>query len=224
MRTLLHRTTTLGLTTLLLVTALALPALAHTTVRPDTAVPGAYAVYTVRVPNESDTASTERIEVQMPDGLEASRYEPQPGWDIRIADGVMVIEGGTIAPGQFMDFRFQAQNPEEPTELRFNAIQTSDDGEVAEWIGEEDSDSPASFVEIAGEAPEGAGDPSEAATSDAAAAEPATDGAYAVPVSATTSGGDGGTGVGIAGLVAGLAGLAAGGVALARTRRSTRTA
>lgn len=227
MRTLLHRTTTLGLTTLLLLGALALPALAHTTVRPDSAVPGAYAVYTVRVPNESDEASTESIEVQMPEGFEATRYEPQPGWEISITDGVMLIEGGAIAPGEFMDFRFQAQNPEEETQLRFGAIQTYEDGEVAEWIGEEDSDSPASFVEITGEAADGAHggahggeDAAEGAeASEAAAADPAD--AEPVAVSATTGGGGGGAGMGTAGLVAGLAGLALGGVAFVRTRSRT---
>jgi len=225
MRTLLHRTGTLALATLLLVAAMALPALAHTTVRVDTPVPGAYAVYTVRVPNESDTASTERIEVQMPEGLDASRYEPEPRWEIAIADGVMTIEGGTIAPGEFKDFRFQAQNPEEPTELRFNAVQTYDDGEVAEWIGDEDTDRPASFVEIVGETADGddhcgaAAEPSESEA--AGGVESAEGDAEPVAVSATTEGGSGGTGLGIAGLVAGLAGLALGGAAFARTRART---
>lgn len=217
MRTFLHRTTTLGLATLLLVAALALPALAHTTVRPDTAVPGAYAVYTIRVPNESDTAATERIEVQVPEGLEASRYEPQPEWEISIDDDVIVIEGGAIAPGEFKDFRFQAQNPEQATQLRFNAVQTYDDGEVAEWIGDEGSGSPASFVEIGGEAD--GGDAHGGAVEEAReGGDAGSDDAEPVAVSATTSGGSGGTGMGMAGLVAGVAGLALGGVAFARTR------
>jgi uncharacterized protein YcnI len=140
-------TTTLGI--LAGVMLLALPAFGHVTVRTDNAEPGGFAVYTVRVPNESDTGSTIRIEVQLPDGLEASRYQPKPGWNMTIANGVLLIEGGAIAPGQFEEFRFQARNPEAPGAIAFPAVQTYDDGEVVNWTGEPESDTPASVVEIA---------------------------------------------------------------------------
>lgn len=106
--------------------------------------PGGFAEYTVRVPNESDTGSTIRVEVQIPDGLEASRYQPKPGWNMSIVDGVLVIDGGTIAPGEFEEFRFQARNPEKPGDLSFPAVQTYDDGEVVNWTGEAQSETPAS--------------------------------------------------------------------------------
>jgi uncharacterized protein YcnI len=139
-------------TTVVLVAALmilALPALGHVTVRSDNPEPGGFAVYTVRVPNESETGSTIRIEVQMPEGLEASRYQPVPGWDMSIENGVLLIEGGTIGPGQFEEFRFQARNPEQPGDISFPAVQTYDDGEVVNWSGAPESEAPASVVEIA---------------------------------------------------------------------------
>ena len=136
------------LATASLLVALALPAAAHVTVSTDDPAPEAFAVYTVRVPNESDTAATTRVEVQLPDGLEASRYEPVPGWDISLADGLLTAEGGQIAPGQFMDFRFQARNPAQPGELAFPAVQTYSDGEVVSWTGAPGSDSPAGVVRI----------------------------------------------------------------------------
>lgn len=139
-------------TALLLV---ALPAIGHVTVRADNPEAGGFAVYTIRVPNESDTAATTRIEVEIPAGLEASRYQPKPGWTMSIADGVLTIEGGPIRPGEFEEFHFQARNPEQAGSLAFAALQTYDDGEVVNWTGGADSDTPASVVEIGAAAPEG---------------------------------------------------------------------
>lgn len=128
---------------------IALPAAAHVTVAPDNPDPGAFAVYTVRVPNESDTASTVRVEVGIPPGLQASLYRPQDDWTFAWEDDRLVIEGGAIAPGEFEEFRFQARNPEEATTLAFPAVQVYDDGETVNWTGEPGSDHPASEVDIA---------------------------------------------------------------------------
>lgn len=138
------------LMTLTTMLVLALPAAAHVTVSTDNPEPGGFAVYTVRVPNESDSASTVRVEVQIPEGLEASRYQPLSGWTMSLEDGVYVAEGGAIAPGEFQEFRFQARNPEEAQALAFPAIQTYDDGETVQWTGEEGSETPASVVAIGG--------------------------------------------------------------------------
>lgn len=118
------------------------------TVRKDNPAPEAFA--TVRVPNESDVATT-RIEVQLPDVLAASAYQPVPGWDISIDGAVMTISGGEIEPGQFQEFSFSGQNPERDTELSFPAVQTYADGEQVRWVGPPDSDKPASVVAIGGE-------------------------------------------------------------------------
>jgi len=129
-------------------TLVGLPALGHVTVEVDNPEPEGFAVYTVRVPNESDTGSTTKVELRIPEGLEASRYQPKPGWTMGIEDGVLTIEGGAIAPGQFDEFRFQARNPDASGPISFAAIQTYDDGDVVNWTGESGSDSPASVVEI----------------------------------------------------------------------------
>lgn len=133
------------------------PAWGHVTVSTDNPQPGGFAVYTVRVPNESDTASTIRVEVQIPETLGASRYEPVAGWTVSLDDGVLVAEGGSIAPGEFVEFRFQARNPDDATELAFPAIQTYDDGEVVEWIGPPEADTPASVVVLARPEVDGSG-------------------------------------------------------------------
>jgi uncharacterized protein YcnI len=64
--------------------ALAAPlaASAHVTVTPDAAAPGSYALVTVKVPNESETATTNRIEVTLPADtpFTSVRYVPVAGW------------------------------------------------------------------------------------------------------------------------------------------------
>lgn len=205
----------------LLLALLAAPALAHVTVNADNPRAGAFAVYTVRVPNESETGSTTVVEVQMPEGFQASRYQPKPGWAISLEDGLLTIEadGSQIDPGEFDEFRFQARNPEEPTELAFPAIQTYDDGEVVEWIGEADSDTPASVVEIvpgdgedshSGEGEE-TGDEAEAASDDQDEQLASTD-------DPTATGGT--QPLTYAALGIGFLGLVTGGAALATRRRT----
>ena len=195
-----------ALTTALLL--IAAPAMAHVTVRVDDPAPGAYAEYTLRVPNESDSASTTQVRVELPEGLEP-RVQPVPGWDVTVERGVLTVSGGEIAPGQYQDFTFVAQNPEDGGEARFPAIQTYDDGEVAEWIGEPDSERPASVVAYEGEATSGdahtAGGGHEEGTvaeGEETAAESSGGGTDWMPVIA---------------LIAGLAGLILGGLAFAHS-------
>lgn len=174
----------------------AVPAFAHVTVRAETTEPEAYARYTVRVPNESETAATTTIEVQLP--VEAGTYEPVPGWDISIDGDTMTISGGSIEPGQFQDFNFVAQNPAEAGLLTFPAIQTYDDGEVVRWTGAEDSDTPASIIEIGAETVAPAAAPEAAAPAQAVAPE----------TSAPAASSNTPTMLGIGGLLAGLLGRA----------------
>ena len=60
-----------------------LAASAHVTVNPNTADPGSYATVQFRVPNESETATTTRVEVQLPTDTPFiyAAYEPIPGSD-----------------------------------------------------------------------------------------------------------------------------------------------
>lgn len=153
---------------------LAAPVFAHVSVEAADATPGAETEFTVRVPNESDSASTTRVEVRLPDGFEAQPAEPPAGWEMTVADGVLVIEGGAIAPGEEGEFAFTGRNPDSDGVLSFPAIQTYDDGTVARWIGASDSDAPAPTVAV-GAAAEGAeheghdGEAAAAGAEDAAA-------------------------------------------------------
>src|SRR5215211_9401251 len=59
------------------------PALAHVTVWPRTAAPGAFERYVVRVPNEKNTATT-RIEIHFPAEVRISSFLDVPGWELQV--------------------------------------------------------------------------------------------------------------------------------------------
>ena len=129
---------------------LAAPAYAHVSVETRNPRPGAESDYTISVPNESETADTTVIEVQLPPGLEITGFRPGKGWTMRVESEVLVIDGGKLGPGERREFRFTAINPVDTGELEFPAIQTYSDGEEVRWVGAEDSDRPAARVTIEG--------------------------------------------------------------------------
>ena len=67
---------------LLLALAAPLSASAHVTIDPGQAEAGSYTVVTVKVPNESETATTNRVEVALPTDtpFTSVRYVPVAGW------------------------------------------------------------------------------------------------------------------------------------------------
>src|SRR3954454_5019497 len=79
---LLKRSAVLAATVAGLTLALAAPAAAHVTVNPNTATAGGYTKVTFRVPNETDTTDTTKLEVTLPtDNPVASvATRPVPGW------------------------------------------------------------------------------------------------------------------------------------------------
>lgn len=143
-----------------LTAALAAPAYAHVTVQPNEAIAGSFSRFVVRVPNERDDASTIKVEVEFPP-LAFLSFQPVEGWDRKtttvtfdepidafgneITEGVGTVtwSGGKINPGEFMEFGFSALVPGKETTLEFKAFQTYDSGEVVEWTGAADSESPA---------------------------------------------------------------------------------
>jgi uncharacterized protein YcnI len=144
---------------------LAAPALAHVTVQPTEALMGSFARFVVRVPTERPDASTIKVEVQFPP-LTFVSFQDVPGWKrtvkMRELDEPMEVfgeeitevvatvtwEGGKIEPGEFHEFGFSARMPEEKTTLEFPAIQTYDSGEVVQWTGPADSETPAARLDV----------------------------------------------------------------------------
>jgi uncharacterized protein YcnI len=191
--------------------ALASPATAHVTLNPNTAAPGAYATFAVRVPNEEPTANTVKIELYLPTDhpIPSVSVEPTPGWKVDVTTGalpkpVATRDGtltkavtqitwtdGVIAPGQFQNFQLLlGPLPSGTPALHFKALQTYSNGDVVRWIDGADGAHPAPSITLAD-------DP------------------------AAASSGDGGLplALSIAALAVAVAGVGAGAVVLRRSRR-----
>ncbi|MBB6033046.1 YcnI family protein [Phytomonospora endophytica] len=142
------------------VAAVAGPASAHVTINPGEAEAGSYARLDLRIPNESDTASTVKVELTLPaDHPFASvRTSAMDGWKVetkkatlatpldvhgrQITEAVSTItwtaedaEAG-VQPGQFAEFGLSLGPVPDAvgTTLVFKAIQTYSDKTEAAWI------------------------------------------------------------------------------------------
>lgn len=208
------------------------PASAHVTVNPREATQGGYGRFAFRVPNESDTASTTRVEVVLPENAPVGSVSTMPvvGWTLAVekrkvdppveVHGSQLTEavskltwtaasGGGVKLGEFQEFPVSMGPLPQVDRMVFKVLQTYSDGNVSRWIeeptpGQEEPEHPAPVLALAA---------ASASASPTANAPAATSGGDddADPGTATV--------LGVAGLVAGLAGLVLGGLAFLRTRR-----
>jgi periplasmic copper chaperone A len=140
-----------------LVLAGALPAYAHVSVSSPDAAPGGFGKVVFRVPNETDDATTTKVQVRLPSDtpLASVSTMPVPGWTVEAeptklpkpvdVEGATVTEavtsvtwtaenGGGLAPGQFGEFAISAGPfPEDAEAMSFPTTQTYSDGEVVRW-------------------------------------------------------------------------------------------
>jgi uncharacterized protein YcnI len=151
---------------------------AHVTVSSPDAVAGGYGTVVLNVPDESDSASTTRIRVQIPDSTPLAQVlvQPVPGWTATttprtlakpltdddgntITSAVSVIDftatAGGIAPGQFQQFTLSAGAFPKAKSLAFNVVQTYSDGTEAAWIeptvaGQPEPEHPAPVLSLTG--------------------------------------------------------------------------
>jgi uncharacterized protein YcnI len=170
---------------------------AHVRVLPEEVPADTFEVFTVRVPTEKDVPTTE-VRVEVPEGFEVSRVEPVPGWDYDLEEAAGLVSaitwsGGEIGETEFQQFDVQGRTPQEPGDYPWRAFQTYEDGSVAEWVGPEDSEEPASVVRVV------EGDPTDSAAQEAEA--PSSTGAI-TPVAAY-----GGLGLGAVALIVALVAL-----------------
>ncbi|WP_116450050.1 YcnI family protein [Blastococcus litoris] len=149
---------------------------AHVTVASQDAAPGGYGKITFRVPNESDTASTVGLRIQIPEdaALASLRTQPMPGWTAtlttadldepldnhgqEISSYVSVVEfradeGAGIGPGQFQEFALSGGPFPDADQLSFPVVQLYSDGSEAAWIeptvdGQEEPESPAPVLSL----------------------------------------------------------------------------
>lgn len=162
----------LGATALVALAVAVLPATAasaHVRVVPEKTTAGGWTVLTFRVPNESETAATSQVSVDLPTDtpLLSVSTKPVPGWTASVETsplpepvdfyGTELTEapsrvvwtaqpGAEIADGQFQEFEVSAGPlPDAGTRLVLPAHQTYTDGTVVDWVdvAEEGAEEPA---------------------------------------------------------------------------------
>ena len=142
------RTVRISLVPVLGALLLPVPLGAHAVVEPAEAPPGAYQRYVLRVPTEREVPTT-RVEIRFPGSITVVSFADVPGWELEVmTDAAGRIVGaawtGTLPPQRFVEFPFVAVNPPEDVTIAWPVTQTYAGGEVVEWSGPEDSDTPAS--------------------------------------------------------------------------------
>jgi uncharacterized protein YcnI len=134
---------------------------AHVTVHADDAAQGGFAELAFRVPTESDTASTVKVQLAFPVDTPIADVSvlPHPGWTYQVtrstaavrdphghghaaelAKAVSQIEwtasgrDSAVKPGEYELFRISAGPLPDTDRLVFKVVQTYDDGQQARWI------------------------------------------------------------------------------------------
>lgn len=214
--------------------ALTAPTSAHVSVNPAEAQQGGFVRVAFRVPTESDTLSTTKVEIHLPADAPVASVSTMPvaGWTVAVqrrtldkpidANGAQLTEvvsvltwtaqgDAAIKPGQFQEFPVSLGPLPAVDKMVFKALQTYSDGTVVRWIEEPGADGkepehPAPVLKLVAASPPGG-----------------TGGTAVTNPTASRQDDDSGSGLtrwlAVAGLVAGLGGLALGGLAYASVRR-----
>jgi len=216
--------------------ALAAPliASAHVTINPSAAEAGSYSVITIKVPNESATAATNKLEVSLPTDtpFTSVRYVPVAGWSadlvtstlpepVKVGESTITeaitsviwtaAPGSEIGAGQLQLFPLSLGPVPDTGSVSLPADQGYTDGSTVSWDESgADAEHPAPVLYIDDAPPAdhhgGAGDDHDEATADAASDTTAVSGDDVLARI-----------LGIGGLVVGVVG-----VVLAVTSRRTR--
>ena len=232
------------------VVLLAGPASAHVHVDASTTEPGAYAQLTFRVPSESATASTTKVEVTLPSAQPFATVSARPlaGWTVAVTEAKLPTpvtddDGATltkaphtvtwtaaaddaIPPGQFQEFDLLVGPLPESGTVVLPATQTYSNGDVVEWNQKPKADgsepeNPAPSFEVAAVA---TASPSPTPTSAAVPSSPTVTAAATTPPAASadaTSTTD--TTARVLAVVAIVVGVAGLGVGISSGRRRARS-
>jgi uncharacterized protein YcnI len=129
-------------------------AAAHAEISPPVAVAKTSQVYTLAVPTE-ESSETTQIELTVPAGFGIDSFVPSPGWKRTVQqtgtgeDAVVnkvTWTGGKVPTGEDSAFSFLA-SPSSSKTYTFGVRQTYADGSVVDWSGPESSDTPAPTLE-----------------------------------------------------------------------------
>ena len=142
-----------GFLALILSMAVTFPAAAHVTLEKNSTKPGSFFKTVLKVPHGCDGSPTEKLRVEIPEGIIAVKPMPKPGWQIEttkgkyaksyafhgkdVTEGVTAISwtGGSLPDEYYDEFVFSAYaaatlSPK--SKLYFKVTQSCADGEL-EW-------------------------------------------------------------------------------------------
>jgi uncharacterized protein YcnI len=170
---------------------------AHVTVSSPDAAQGGFGKIVFRVPNESDTASTVKLRIQLPADTPFASVstEPVPGWTTtltrtalnpplkdddgnEITEAVSVVEfaadagNSGIGPGQFQEFSLSVGPFPDAKALSFSTVQTYSDGTETAWIdptveGQPEPDHPAPTLTLGSSSADGSSSSSDGSSGSA---------------------------------------------------------
>jgi uncharacterized protein YcnI len=127
---------------------------AHAHVSPPVALAKMSQVYTLAVPTEKSSDTTQ-VELTVPAGFGIDSFVPAPGWKRTVqqtgsGDSAVISKvtwsGGKVPTGEDSAFSFLA-SPASSKTYTFSVRQTYADGSIVDWSGPESSDTPAPTVE-----------------------------------------------------------------------------
>jgi uncharacterized protein YcnI len=150
------------------------PAAAHVSANPGEAAAGGYAAIRFRVGHGCEGEPTERLTIQIPDGVVSVKPEQIPGWTVeteigpfeepvelhgeQVTEGVKVVtwtaeEGNALPDTQFKEFGLSMRLPEDDGTLYFPTVQSCLGGGEHAWIeipeeGADEPESPAPSVRL----------------------------------------------------------------------------
>ncbi|MFK7695601.1 YcnI family protein [Paenibacillus sp. HJGM_3] len=141
---------------LLMMMLFASMASAHVVVYPQQTTQNAFEKFTVRVPSETANTNTVKVEIKFPEGVTVSRVEPKPDWKYeltkdatgKITGVVFTATGAGLAATEFTEFNLSGKVAADAKTLSWKSYQTYKDGSVAEWVGAEGSQKPASVTTV----------------------------------------------------------------------------
>ena len=125
--------------------------MSHSIVLPFSSRPADLQLYTVVVPTEADSPTTE-VALKVPEGIDFLLVKESPGWKVKTErrnDRIDVIRWtGSAPPDSFAEFGLIARNPILEGDLPWRITQTYGNGEVVRWIGPPGSEFPASVTKL----------------------------------------------------------------------------
>jgi uncharacterized protein YcnI len=134
---------------------LASVASAHAIMSPPVAKSKVDQQFTLSVPTEEESATTQAVELTVPEGFSIDSFEPTPGWkreESSTGSGEertiqrVTWSGGKVPTDEDAVFRFNGSASSDKT-YEFHVRQTYSNGKVVDWSGLEGSDTPAPTID-----------------------------------------------------------------------------